>query len=332
MTVGASLLCVAFLTAISGPSQAGSPVPAPTPTIPNLIGDPSPQPEPSHAPHDPEESGPEHGSSRPPSKHAMSSPRAKSHGRKTGPHDRARRSRKLHRSRTPRWVELYRTQGFFTTTKLDGLAARLRRASPHRVFDVYKGLPVGGPSTWTNSWGAPRREFGNHYRHHEGQDLFCQRGAPLLAVEDGTVEFDKGGLGGKIVRLHFADGSYWYYAHLSRWNPALQSGDRVGRGEVVGFCGTTGNAAGTPPHLHFGWYVYGVALDPIDRLEQWLESAERAAQHALKEGIRQSHRPAARPLLEGFTDRLYLVRLNKPRQDTALALFVKLLGLDLNFF
>lgn len=52
-----------------------------------------------------------------------------------------------------------------------------------------------------------------------------------------------------------------YYAHLDRH--AVSRGDRVGTGDIVGYVGTTGNARGTPPHLHFGIYARGEgAIDP----------------------------------------------------------------------
>ena len=47
----------------------------------------------------------------------------------------------------------------------------------------------------------------------------------------------------------------YYYAHLDCYAPNLYEGDRVTTRTVLGYVGTTGNAAGTPPHLHFGVYT-----------------------------------------------------------------------------
>ena len=42
----------------------------------------------------------------------------------------------------------------------------------------------------------------------------------------------------------------WYYAHLADFAPGLENGQRVEAGDLVGYVGDTGNAVGTPPHLH----------------------------------------------------------------------------------
>lgn len=164
-----------------------------------------------------------------------------------------------------------------------GLQLRALGWADAALRNIYRGLPVGGPMSWTDSWGAPRKEFGRSYRRHEGQDLFCEREAPLLAVAGGRIEFDTGTLGGRVARLYLSDGSYWYYAHLSRWNTEqLSSGDTVSKGDVIGWCGTTGNAVATPPHLHFGLYSGERALNPIGQLSAWLRHGETRARDILR--------------------------------------------------
>jgi murein DD-endopeptidase MepM/ murein hydrolase activator NlpD len=57
-----------------------------------------------------------------------------------------------------------------------------------------------------------------------------------------------------------------YYAHLSRFG-AFEVGDRVSAGDIVGYVGDTGNARGTPPHLHYGVYRFGgAAINPFPLL------------------------------------------------------------------
>lgn len=111
--------------------------------------------------------------------------------------------------------------------------------------------PVDAPVTFIDSFGFPRPGG----RRHQGQDLFAAHGQPLRAVSDGTVaEMRTGaGLGGTVLWLRTDGGEWWYYAHLSSFAPSLRPGDRVLRGEHIGGVGTTGNAAGTPPHLHIQW-------------------------------------------------------------------------------
>ena len=160
--------------------------------------------------------------------------------------------------------------------ELRGLGWSRRRI----IEEVYPPFIIAGPAAWVNTWGAPR--FGpapGQLRTHEGQDVFCREGDPVLASEEGTIEFDDGGLGGLVARLHRPQGGYWYYAHLSGFNDRrFSSGDTVQVGDVIGFCGNTGNAAGTSPHVHFGWYdEAGNAHDPMRFLIRWLREAHRRA-------------------------------------------------------
>ena len=90
--------------------------------------------------------------------------------------------------------------------------------------------------------------------------------------------FDVGVRGGRVARLFQPDGDYWYYAHLSDWNSTLESGSQVELGDVIGYCGNTGDAVGGPTHVHFGHYLpSGQALDTMSDLIGWLEAAERRA-------------------------------------------------------
>jgi murein DD-endopeptidase MepM/ murein hydrolase activator NlpD len=68
-----------------------------------------------------------------------------------------------------------------------------------------------------------------------------------------------------------------YYAHLDRFGE-FEPGDLVMPGDMVGYVGDTGNARGTPPHLHYGVYTAG-ALNPFPLLQQdlaQLRSSPRA--------------------------------------------------------
>ena len=125
-------------------------------------------------------------------------------------------------------------------------------------------MPVEGvrPSQLTNTWGA-RRSGG---RSHEGIDIFAPRGTPVLSATAGVV-VRKGWnrLGGKTVSSLGPAGWYHYYAHLDDWD-APATGDWVEAGTVLGYVGDTGNAKGTPTHLHYGIYASGGARDPYPLL------------------------------------------------------------------
>jgi murein DD-endopeptidase MepM/ murein hydrolase activator NlpD len=100
-------------------------------------------------------------------------------------------------------------------------------------------------SSFANTWGAPR----SGGRGHQGTDMMGPYGAPLYASASGTVYTGNSGLGGKTIWLIADYGTGFYYAHLSSFN--VSSGNRVNRGDVVGYNGDSGNAAGGAPHLHF---------------------------------------------------------------------------------
>lgn len=70
-------------------------------------------------------------------------------------------------------------------------------------------------------------------------------------------------LGGQTVSIVGAGGRTYYYAHLEAYAPDLAEGDFVTTQTLLGYVGATGNAAGTPPHLHFGVYAPGGALNPL---------------------------------------------------------------------
>ena len=85
-----------------------------------------------------------------------------------------------------------------------------------------------------------------------------------MAASDGIVSsVGTNRLGGNVVWVwDTARNQSHYYAHLSR--QAVRMGERVKAGDVIGYVGNTGNARGTPPHLHFG--IYARREGPIDPL------------------------------------------------------------------
>ena len=114
-----------------------------------------------------------------------------------------------------------------------------------------------------NTWHAPRGTD----RRHEGQDIFAPRGTPILSATDGyIIRIGENSLGGQTVSVMGAGGRVYYYAHLDSYAPRIEVGDYVTTKTVLGYVGTTGNAAGTPPHLHFGVYSSGGAINPLPLL------------------------------------------------------------------
>lgn len=200
--------------------------------------------------------------------------------------------------------------GSYNTDKLMAVAVHLRAlgwSAEEVIAKVFPPFLIAGEATWIDTWGAPRYGPGPIVRTHEGQDVFCDYGDPVLAPDTGYVSFSDGGLGGITARVHTPDGAYWYLTHLSDLNTEEFSiGDPVGPGDVIGYCGNSGNAATTPPHVHFGWYQpSGVAKDPMKSLIGWLHAAEDNALGLLVsvQGQRQKQLPtltAARRFGDAF--------------------------------
>lgn len=108
-------------------------------------------------------------------------------------------------------------------------------------------FPVGGAFNFIDSWGFER---GGGTRRHQGADIFAERGTPVVALESGRLRHKENGLGGLTIYLDGVSGNSYYYAHMESRVAGLD-GQTVAPGQVIGAVGTTGNAAGTPPHLHF---------------------------------------------------------------------------------
>ncbi|AZQ43243.1 peptidoglycan DD-metalloendopeptidase family protein [Nonlabens ponticola] len=130
---------------------------------------------------------------------------------------------------------------------------------------IYKqpllAFPVAGKSNRSiqSFWGASRA---GGARSHKGNDIFADRGHPVIAAADGSISSVRDrGLGGKQIWLRdpLTQSSH-YYAHLD--SQLVKAGQRVKRGDTIGLVGNTGNARTTPPHLHFGIYKSGGAVDP----------------------------------------------------------------------
>ncbi len=114
-----------------------------------------------------------------------------------------------------------------------------------------------------DTWGAARSAG----RSHEGTDIFAKRGSLVLSATPGIVmRTGTSTLGGKHVFVAGPAGERYYYAHLDEFSPYLSEGTIVSTTTILGYVGATGNASGTPPHLHFGIYGNGGARNPYERL------------------------------------------------------------------
>jgi peptidoglycan hydrolase CwlO-like protein len=123
--------------------------------------------------------------------------------------------------------------------------------------------PVDPPRSYIDDFGFPR--VGHT---HQGNDIFAPEGTIIRSPFEGTAEEGYDGLGGTVVHVYAsASADYVYNAHLSRH--AGVNGQQVVPGQIIGYVGNTGNAAGTPPHDHFEYHPGGgSAVTPYPYLNE----------------------------------------------------------------
>ncbi|MEY2401358.1 MAG: hypothetical protein QOJ08_1469 [Ilumatobacteraceae bacterium] len=119
------------------------------------------------------------------------------------------------------------------------------------------------------SFGQPRAGG----RIHEGIDLMASLGQDVYAVDNGVLWRQvvngevNSSLSGNAWYVKVADGTYYFYGHLSGFAPGLTLGDKVTRGQVIGYVGDTGNPGPGNYHLHFEVHPKGGdAVDPFPLL------------------------------------------------------------------
>jgi murein DD-endopeptidase MepM/ murein hydrolase activator NlpD len=100
------------------------------------------------------------------------------------------------------------------------------------------------------------------YRAHLGVDYAARRGTPIVAAGSGRVIFKGRTRGyGNLIKIRHSDGYVTLYAHLKSFRRGIKKGKYVKKGHTIGYVGSTGLSTG--PHLHFGLYKHGRAINPL---------------------------------------------------------------------
>lgn len=123
--------------------------------------------------------------------------------------------------------------------------------------------PVRGV-VFSDTWQAAR----SGGRLHEGVDILAEKNTPIYSTTHGVVtRLGKNNLGGKVIGIQ-GPGAWHYYAHLNKF-AKIRLYEKVAEGQLIGYVGDTGNAKGTPPHLHYGVYpTNGGAVNPYPLIRQ----------------------------------------------------------------
>lgn len=165
-------------------------------------------------------------------------------------------------------MDFQRAKGLQATGKVtDATAAQLgldrlpELSAPDPSTITLAAFPVEASCYYGDSYGYPR----GGGRVHLGVDIIAAAGKKLYAVADGTITKVyanyPGSLAGNGVRLTMADGTYFFYAHMSAVGDGIKVGAKVKAGQVVGMVGNTGNTRTN--HLHFEVHpLGGSAVNP----------------------------------------------------------------------
>ncbi|MGB3138573.1 MAG: M23 family metallopeptidase [Nodosilinea sp.] len=159
-----------------------------------------------------------------------------------------------------------------TQHEFDQVAAFKRVVSPERYWNGAMQRPSTGRTS--TQYGVRRYYngvFAQDY-YHRGLDYAAATGSPVTPPAAGRIALtgrvsDGFELHGNTIGIDHGQGVLSIMIHLSRID--VNEGDRVQPGQVIGAIGTTG--ASTGPHLHWGLYVHGIAVDPAPWMARGFE-------------------------------------------------------------
>jgi murein DD-endopeptidase MepM/ murein hydrolase activator NlpD len=152
---------------------------------------------------------------------------------------------------------------------LNGLESRLNYV--RHTVERREALAAATPSIWpahgwlTGTFGGRSDPFSGEPAFHQGLDISTDKGNPVFATADGTVDSAaRAGEYGNLIVLTHAFGLSTRYGHLSAFN--VHPGQTVARGDVIGYVGSTGRSTGA--HLHYEILANGKLINPLQLLTQ----------------------------------------------------------------
>ena len=131
--------------------------------------------------------------------------------------------------------------------------------APRAAVSVPNGMPVKDV-TLTSDYGMRNHPILRQRKQHNGVDLAAAHGTPVYATADGMVGMAQYyGSYGNYVQIEHGGEMQTRFAHLSSYT--VNQGDRVKKGELIGYIGSTGRSTG--PHLHYEVRVEGQPVNPV---------------------------------------------------------------------
>lgn len=164
---------------------------------------------------------------------------------------------------TTKKLDILTKQVVLQSRSLDEIEKLARNKS-----ELLSAIPSIPPVLWedmrrmASGYGYRKDPFDKKRRMHWGMDFSAPTGTPIYATGDGMVKrADNKATGfGNHIRIDHGFGYVSLYAHLSKYN--VKRGQKVKRGDVIGYVGNTGRSAG--PHLHYEIYKDGVRINPLN--------------------------------------------------------------------
>lgn len=153
--------------------------------------------------------------------------------------------------------------------------ASIRSVSEIRAYleeqkDVYVSTPIGWPveGRISSGYGMRRHPILGRHMFHSGMDISISSGTPVRATADGVVSYSGWeGRGGNTVVIENGNGFRTAFAHNRR--NSVKVGQRVKRGDVVAYVGSTGVSSG--PHVHYEVWKNGKSVNPSEYLHGWVD-------------------------------------------------------------
>jgi len=163
-------------------------------------------------------------------------------------------------------------------TKWQALDSRSGNLSPSFGVSIPSRMPLES-ATLTSEYGMRTHPVLGGRRQHKGIDLAAPTGTPVYATADGIIgRADWFSSYGLYVQIEHGAELETRYGHLSRI--AVSAGERVHKGDLIGYVGTTGRSTG--PHLHYEVRVAGDAVNPMPYMAE--SQAQRAFAVAIGQG------------------------------------------------